>query len=203
VPPLILDLPAIELQPFEASIMLAFFLPVLAFAAGVFAINCNGNAALCDRLYSNVSFIGAHDSPFVGILLADNQYDSVATDLADGVRFFTAQTHDKNGNIELCHTSCYLLDAGTLQTFLGTIKTWMDANTDDVVTILLTNGDDIAISEFGSVFEAVGLDTYAYAPSGNLALADWPTLGTLIADGTRLVVFMGRRRSYIVHQPDL
>lgn len=167
-------------------------LSLLAFAAGVFAIDCNGHAELCNRIYSNVTFIGAHDSPFVGILPSDNQIDSVTEQLNQGVRYLTAQTHDKDGTIELCHTSCILLDAGTLQAFLTTVKTWMDSNPNEVVTLLLTNGDGIDINLFGDDFEAVGLDTYAYAPSGTLAIGSWPTLGTLISSGKRLVVFMGR-----------
>ncbi|KAH8671429.1 PLC-like phosphodiesterase [Xylariales sp. PMI_506] len=165
-------------------------LSLLPFVASALAINCNGYAELCDRRYSNVTFIGAHDSPFDGILPTENQYDSVASQLGNGVRFLTAQTHNDGGTIQLCHTSCIELNAGTLQTFLTTVKTFLDANVDEVVTLLITNGDGIAISDFGDVFETVGLNTYAYAPSGDLTMAEWPTLGTLIADGTRLVVFM-------------
>jgi hypothetical protein len=176
--------------------MRGFILSMLPFAASVLAINCNGHAELCDRVYSNVTFIGSHDAPFVGILPSDNQYDSVTTQLNDGVRYFTAQTHESGSTIELCHTYCWLLDAGSLQTFLTTVKTWMDSNTDDVVTLLITNGDDIDITLFGDVFATVGLDTYAYNPGSTLAIGAWPTLGTLIASGKRLVVFMGR---FITH----
>ena len=92
----------------------------------------------------------------------------------------------------MCHTSCLEEDAGSLESYLTTIKDWLDAsnNTNEVLTLLLVNGDDLDVSEFGSVFESVGLDTYAYAPTGTLALDEWPTLQELIDDGTRLVVFM-------------
>lgn len=152
---------------------------------------CNGEDALCDRLYSNVTFVGSHDSAFVGELLADNQLVSVADQLSLGVRFLQAQTHDKDGTIEMCHTSCLELDAGSLAEYLAPVKTFMDANPDEVLTLLLTNGDDIAVADYASVFSSVGLDEYVFTPSGTLALADWPTLQTLIDDGTRLVVWMG------------
>lgn len=164
---------------------------LLAFAATALGINCNGNAALCDRKYSNVTFVGAHDSPFVGILATQNQLTDVTAQLNQGVRYLTAQTHDKSGAIELCHTSCLLLDVGTLQTYLSSIKTWLDGHADEVVTLLITNQDGIDINTYGDAFKATGLDSYAYAPGADLALADWPTLGTLIANGKRLVVFMG------------
>lgn len=165
---------------------------LVAFATGALGIDCNGNAALCDRKYSNITFIGAHNSPFVGIGPADNQLTSVSSQLSKGVRFLTAQTHDEDGAIQLCHSSCALKDAGTLQTFLTTVKTFLDANTNEVVTLLITNGDAIDINKFGDAFQASALDSYAYAPGADLALDDWPTLGELIANNQRVVVFMGK-----------
>ncbi|KAK6076797.1 hypothetical protein SCUP234_03208 [Seiridium cupressi] len=163
---------------------------VLALAASAFGLDCNGNSALCDRKYSNVTFIGAHNSPFVGVLPTQNQLTDVTAQLDQGVRYLTAQTHDKDGAIELCHTDCDLLDVGTLQTYLSPIKTWLDANANDVVTLLLTNGDAIDINKFADAFTAAGLDSYAYVPGADLALDDWPTLGTFVVNNKRLIVFM-------------
>jgi hypothetical protein len=42
---------------------------------------CNGDSALCDRSYSNVTFIGAHDSYAVGSSIADNQDKDVTAQL--------------------------------------------------------------------------------------------------------------------------
>lgn len=155
------------------------------------AVACNGNDALCSRLYSNVTQVGAHDSAFVGILLPDNQYLSVADQLGMGVRYLQAQTHEKDGNIQMCHTSCIELDAGSLNDYLKPIKTFLDDNPNEVITLLLTNGDTIPVSQFGDVFAAVGLEKYAYTPPGTLALDQWPTLQAMIDSGKRLVVFMG------------
>ncbi|OAA61948.1 PLC-like phosphodiesterase, TIM beta/alpha-barrel domain protein [Niveomyces insectorum RCEF 264] len=152
--------------------------------------NCNGSPDLCSRRYSDVTFVGSHDSAFVGVLPTDNQFVSVARQLGLGVRFLQAQTHDEGGTIELCHTSCLEKDAGTLADYLAPVKTFLDANPDEVVSLLLTNEDTIPVAQFGSVFQAAGLDTYAYTPANTLALADWPTLGDLIASGKRLIVFM-------------
>lgn len=154
------------------------------------ATTCNGYAALCDKLYSNVTFIGSHDSAFVGILPVDNQFNSVANQLDSGVRFLQAQSHDKDGTIELCHTSCLEEDAGSLQTWLETVVAFLEANTAEVVTLLITNGDGIAGADFAAAFEAAGADAYAYSPGSTLTLDEWPTLGDLIDAGTRLVVFM-------------
>ena len=60
-----------------------------------------------------------------------------------------------------------------------------------VVSLLIVNSDNVAPAQYDTVFKAAGLDTLAYAPtSASLAASDWPTLGTLIDAGTRLVVFL-------------
>lgn len=152
--------------------------------------SCNGSPSLCNRLYSDVTYVGSHDSAFVGLLPTDNQFTSVASQLSQGVRFLQAQSHNKNGVIELCHTTCLEKDAGTLASYLTPIKSFLDSNPNEVITLLLTNGDSIPVSQYGTVFSAVGLASYAYAPSGTLALDQWPTLAELISSGKRLIVFM-------------
>ena len=155
------------------------------------SVACNGNAALCSRSYSNVSLIGSHDSAFVGELVTDNQDVSITAQLNDGIRFLQAQTHYFFDVLSMCHTSCWELDAGSLKNYLSPIKTWLDANPDEVVTLLLTNGDSKDVSLFGDAFKSSGLDTYAYAPSGKLSISQWPTLQEMIDAGDRLVVFLG------------
>lgn len=152
---------------------------------------CNGHAELCSRKYSNVTQVGTHDSAFVGVLPTQNQYLSVASQLKSGIRYLQAQSHLKDGTLELCHTTCGEEDSGTLLTYLTTIKTWMDANPNEVVSVLLTNGDGAPASQFGSAMMTSGLAAYAYSPGKKLAMNDWPTLGELIAANTRLVMFLG------------
>jgi hypothetical protein len=180
--------------------MLAVLAALLALPTAVAAAGCNGNTAFCSRKYSNVTQIGAHDSAFVGVLPAQNQYIPVVDQLNLGIRFLQAQTHRKNGGIEMCHTSCLELDAGSLTSYLSPIKTWLDVHPNEVLTLVLTNGDAIPVSQFGSVFASLGLDKYAYAPGANLALDQWPTLQSMIDAGKRLVVFMGELTSYSMSQ---
>lgn len=163
----------------------------LVLAAGSLAADCNGHAELCDRVYSDVTFVGAHNSPFVGIGPSDNQFTTPTDQLNQGVRFLQAQTQDKDGAVEMCHTSCILEDAGTLESYLGEIKTWVDGNPNEVVTLLITNPDAIDITKFGDAFTSTGLATYVFTPDTQLALNEWPTLGDMISSGNRVVVFMG------------
>ena len=157
-------------------------------------VGCNGHTELCDRSYSNITQIATHDSAFVGILPTDDQDVDVTAQLDAGVRFLQAQTHrNVFGTLSLCHTSCFLKDAGSVQAYLQVIKKWLDAHPKEVVTLLLTNGDNVRVSEFDDVFVASGIQPYAYVPGPShdpSALDSWPTLGQLIRNGTRLVAFL-------------
>jgi hypothetical protein len=92
----------------------------------------------------------------------------------------------------MCHTSCWLNDAGSLESYLSTIKSWLDANPSQVITLLLTNGDGVSISNFGDAFSSSGLLSYAYAPGSTLSMGQWPTIQGLIDSGNRLVAFLGK-----------
>ncbi len=89
---------------------------------------CNNSPSLCSRAYNNITQLGAHDSPFLrnkdtSFSTSGNHYYDTTTQLDAGVRLLSAQVH-KNDNgtgadaWHLCHSSCDLLDAGTLETFL-------------------------------------------------------------------------------------
>ena len=165
------------------------------------SIACNNSPELCSRSYSNITQLGAHDSPFLvnassnsgsfSFAEAGNQNVESTAQLSAGVRLLTAQVHNNNGSWHLCHTSCSLLDAGTLSSWLSSIKTWLDGNPHDVVTILLVNSDNAAASDLDSEFQAANIKSYAYTPpSTTPALQTWPTLQDMIANNTRLVTFV-------------
>lgn len=152
---------------------------------------CNNSPDLCSRSYSEVTHMGAHDSSFLRDAstdnsIAGNQFFNATMALDAGFRLLQAQVHDKNGVVELCHTSCDLLDAGPLETWLGAIKTWMDGHPDEVVTLLLVNGGNQDAAAFGRVFAGAGLDQFGYVPTGT----GWPTLQEMITSGKRLVTFV-------------
>ncbi|KAF4507895.1 hypothetical protein G6O67_004346 [Ophiocordyceps sinensis] len=158
--------------------------------SGLAAAACNGNDKLCGRRYSDVAMIGTHNSAFVGDSPFHNQFVTVTEQLDSGVRFLQAQTHDKLGRIELCHTSCWYLDVGPLTLYLHEVADWLDGHPDDVVTLLLTNINAIPMDKFRGAFDETGLNKLVFRPRGVLAKHQWPTLQELIKAGTRLVVFM-------------
>ncbi|KAL4898217.1 PLC-like phosphodiesterase [Aspergillus ambiguus] len=168
---------------------------LLVLPQSVTAAVCNGQAAYCDRPYSNLTQLGAHDSPFVGPLPQHNQNIDVTAQLDMGIRFLQGQTHKepKNNTLHLCHTSCILEDAGTLESYLATVKAWLEKHPDDVVTLLLTNGDSVPVGDFDSAFAQADVKDYAFVPDSSpkgLPVSSWPKLGELISKGKRLVVFL-------------
>lgn len=167
---------------------------------------CNGHPQLCNRKYSNITQLGTHGSPFLGILPIANQNMDIKTQLNSGIRFLQAQTHrNAFGTLSLCHTSCFLNNAGSLQGYLKTVKEWLDTHPQEVVTLLLTNGDRLNMSEFDHAFTTSEIKSYAYIPrnTGNFEIDvstdSWPTLGEMIASGKRLVVFIDYKTSPVLY----
>ena len=182
-------LPQVAMLPSVAFIFLSSF---IYFAPGRAKTLCNGHAELCGRRYSNITAIGAHDSAFVGQLPQDNQELSVTAQLDAGIRFLQVQSH-KNifGKLQLCHTSCFEEDAGTVETYLSTVKSWLDANPNEVLTLLIVNGDNVPVSMFDDAYTSSKLKSYAYTPpTSPLAIDAWPTLQEMITARTRLVAFL-------------
>ncbi|EPQ31352.1 uncharacterized protein PFL1_00687 [Pseudozyma flocculosa PF-1] len=160
---------------------------------------CNGDASLCDRLYSNVTYVGTHNSYAVGRLnqaqVGYNQAKTVKQQLDEGVRLLQVQAHANasapGSGIDLCHTSCSLVNGGSLESYLSTVKSWLDSNPNEVVTLIIVNSDDQPASKFGTAFQSTGLDSKAYAPSSaSVSKNSWPTLGALIDAGKPLVTFI-------------
>ncbi|KAL0578489.1 hypothetical protein V5O48_003482 [Marasmius crinis-equi] len=60
-----------------------------------------------------------------------------------------------------------------------------------VLTLLIVNIDNLKASQYDTVFKSAGLDTLSYVPeSSPLTASAWPTLGSMIDNGTRLVTFL-------------
>lgn len=154
---------------------------------------CNGYSSLCSKLYSNVTFLGAHNSYAVGTGISDNQYYDVTVQLDDGVRLLQGQGHNgtnKEGStIELCHSSCALQDGGTLEKFLTKVKDWVVLNPTEVITILWVNSDSVPATSWAKAYVSSGLSNYSYAPTAD-KVTTWPTMQSLISAGTTVVNFI-------------
>lgn len=157
---------------------------------------CNNSPDLCSKAYNGITHLGAHNSPFVRDASTDystsgNQYYNSTVQLSAGVRLLSAQVHESNGAWHLCHSSCDLLDAGTLSSWLSSIKSWLDNNPNEVVTILLVNSDNATPTQLAAEFDAAAITSYAYIPSSTTTPpTTWPTLQELITAQKRLLVFV-------------
>ncbi|KAJ5811755.1 hypothetical protein N7474_008056 [Penicillium riverlandense] len=153
---------------------------------------CNDYPEFCNRQYSNITMVAAHNSPFVRPgNAASNQMFDVTSQLDDGVRMLQFQVHLQNGTMYLCHTNCDLLNVGPLSDYLDTVAKWLSQNTYDVVTFLMGNFDYVLPGNITDVIEASPLKDYIYTPPKiPMGLDDWPTLGEMIITGKRAVFFM-------------
>ncbi|KAF7712809.1 Uncharacterized protein PECH_002593 [Penicillium ucsense] len=153
---------------------------------------CNGHPEYCSRSYSNISMVAAHNSPFVRKgNAAANQMLPVTTQLDDGIRMLQFESHYRNGTIMLCHTSCDLLNAGTLESYLTTVNQWVRDNPYDVVTILMVNSDYVDPGNYTTPVMNSGIMDLVYTPPKiPMALHDWPTLSDMIFANKRVVFFL-------------
>lgn len=155
---------------------------------------CNGYPELCGKKYGNITQVCAHNSPFARANnAASNQDYGVTQQLNDGIRMLQGQTHRVNNTMYYCHTSCDLLNAGTVEEYLRNVTTWVEAHPFDVVTVLIGNGDyeNTYIDSFIAPIQNSGIVPYLYVPPKiPMALDDWPTLSTFILTQKRVVLFM-------------
>lgn len=160
------------------------------------SVACNNSPDLCSRAYNNITHMGAHDAAFLRDASTDNsaagnQYYNATVALSAGIRLLSAQVHNESGTLRLCHTTCELLDAGSLIDWLAKIKYWLDGNANEVVTLVLVNSDDQDVSVFGEAFTSSNISAYGYTPDGSTAASTtWPTLQSMIDADTRLVTFI-------------
>jgi hypothetical protein len=66
-----------------------------------------------------------------------------------------------------------------------------------VLTLLIVNIDNLASTSFAEVFQDVGLDSISYAPpTAIVPIFNWPTLGSMIDSGKRLVTFLDNKADF-------
>jgi hypothetical protein len=164
------------------------------------ATTCNGSSQLCNRLYSNVTFAGAHNSYAIvhsGTTLASNQNSSITTQLNAGIRMLQSQAHKSSNTsatgagIDLCHSECSLFQGGAIEYWLSQVKSWVDANPNEVITLLIVNSDTLPASQYAQAFQSTGLASKMYTPNAaSLTKQQWPSLGSMIDSGKTVVGFL-------------
>ena len=163
---------------------------------------CNNYVEFCNRKYSNITEVAAHNSMFTKERnVGRNQDYGVTQQLNDGIRMLQGQAHDINGTLYYCHSSCDLLNAGTVEDYLKEVVAWVESHPFDVVTIIFGNYDYekqgadgkplVTSSNFDKPIRSSGLYQYIYQPPKTaMELDDWPTLGELLIQQKRVVTFI-------------
>lgn len=85
--------------------------------------------------------------------------------------------------IYLCHGLCELGSTPWLDSLRG-LRSWLDAHPREVVTLFVQ--DQVSPADTAELIEQAGLLPSVYTPLDD----EWPTLGSMIASGKRLVVLM-------------
>ncbi|KAL0063565.1 hypothetical protein AAF712_009182 [Marasmius tenuissimus] len=85
-----------------------------------------------------------------------------------------------------------LFDGGLVVDYLKKVKSFLDANPNEVVTLLFTNPEDVSITDvWKPAFDDSGITPLTYVPPHQpMARSEWPTLGELIDSGKRVIVFL-------------
>ena len=152
------------------------------------ATGCNGADHLCERTVNQVAFLRAHNSHATDErgynAWSRNHWYAIPTQLADGVRALNIDVYEEEGQLLLCHGFCGL-GSQPLDEALTEIAYFLNDNSREVV--ILDFQDE---SPDGALVEALSahpLTDLAYTYTG----AAWPTLRTLIEDGTPLLLLGG------------
>jgi hypothetical protein len=153
---------------------------------------CNNYVEFCERKYSNITEICAHNSPFVHPQnIASNQALDVVAQLNSGIRMLQGQVHLNGSTLHFCHTSCSLLDSGPIVDYFTKVADWLFHHPFEVVTILLGNADSASVADYDNAIKSSALNQFAYTPPKvPMELDDWPTLGNLILYNKRAIIFM-------------
>jgi hypothetical protein len=159
---------------------------------------CNGSEDLCSRRYDQVTYAATHNAYSyaeggpVAYSFA-NQDKPIPDQLAYGIRAFGIRPCPYQGKDEEQMGVVFTTHNCSLKGFLGQeplvdvliqVREFLEKNPREVVTLLAESA--VTPAEVASVFEQAGLGPYLYEHEPSKG---WPTLGTMIEQGKRLVVF--------------
>lgn len=168
-----------------------------AFAGSVMAQTaCNGYSDLCSKTYNSLTYIMDHNAYGYVANPAANQLCPVNTQLDDGVRGLKLSALTASNttagtaadSIQLCHTSCNILNAGAAKDTLSLVTTWLKNNPNEVITIMWNNLGGFTPAAFKAAYDAAGLTDYCYTQASGTYT--WPTLQDMISSGKRVVNFI-------------
>ncbi|PVU86188.1 hypothetical protein BB559_006611 [Furculomyces boomerangus] len=151
------------------------------------SLQCNGHNSLCDVQYNRITFLATRSSFATNSI--DNPYNTQTLSITDqlnaGIRAINLDVYLSAGTPHLCFPDCSLGDYGALQDTLVQISTWLNSNTDQVLTIILNNPTKMDPILIQNAFQSSGLYSLVYTKT---VAQPWDTLRTMINTKKRLIV---------------
>ena len=144
---------------------------------------CNGSLDLCSKQYNEVAYLTTHNafnSDEDGLLFPNQTYN-IASQLNDGVRGLMIDVYDFFGTPTAYH-SVFALGTIPLSNIFNDIKTFLDNNPNEIVTIILECY--VTANDIEDEINQSGLSNYLYTHN-----TVWPTLQNMINNDNRLVIF--------------
>ncbi|KAL2651818.1 hypothetical protein R1flu_019946 [Riccia fluitans] len=145
--------------------------------------------------HNSYSIVGAPELTGTRITFY-NQEDTVTDQLNNGVRGINLDLYDFKNDIWLCHSfngECF--DFTSFAPALDTVKeimTFLVNNPSEIVTLFIEDYVS-TVNGITNVFRAAGIDKYLFPLASMPAPgSDWPTVGTMIANNWRFVVFTSK-----------
>ena len=146
---------------------------------------CNGSIDLCQKQYNEVAYLTTHNafnSDEDGLLFPNQSYN-ISSQLNDGVRGLMIDVYNHFGTPTAYH-SVFMLGTIPLSDIFNDIKTFLDNNPNEIVTIILECY--VTANEIESEINQSGLSSYLYTHNNSIG---WPTLQNMIDNDNRLVIF--------------
>jgi hypothetical protein len=146
---------------------------------------CNGSIDLCSKQYNEVAYLTTHNafnSDEDGLLFP-NQSNNIASQLNDGVRGLMIDVYSLPIlGTRVAYHSIIGLGYIPLSDIFNDIKTFLDNNPNEIVTIILECY--VTANDIEDEINQSGLSNYLYTHN-----TVWPTLQNMIDNNSRLVVF--------------
>lgn len=191
--------------------------------AGADGRRCNGHAELCDRRFDQVAFAGSHNAMAaadrqylsamqdltiteqlrqgVRALLMDAHYwekpddtnaflASLPPETANGLRPLLAGANPVRPGAWWCHVLCRM-GAEPLTQGFEEVADFVRTHPDEVVPIVVE--DYVSRADIAKGVRDSGLEKYVFTPEDDPTFT-WPTLGEMIDDDTRVVIFSEKNK---------
>lgn len=180
--------------------MKKYLFPFVALAFSIYACQKDTPTNILEKPYDKVCFLMTHNSMNnyeMGFTLP-NQIHSITNQLQNGVRGLMLDTYDGEDGIALTYHGFPGLGKQILVEALIEIKTFLNNNPNEIVTIIFQNGG--SNEQLEKAIDSIHLGELCYIHQVG---SSWPVLQEMIDSNKRLVLFVEQdklpRANYLMY----